>query len=61
MIICLHVKVKDLCDTNINVSNAIKLSHFEVEDLCETKCDALSIVENVLIYFNHTLNTIKEI
>ena len=25
----------NLCDTNINVSNAIKLSHFEVKDFCE--------------------------
>ena len=49
----------NLCDTNINVSNAIKLSHFEVKDLCETKCDALSIIENVLIYINHILNAIK--
>ena len=51
----------NLCDTNINVSNAIKLSHFEVKYLCETKCDARSIIENVFIYVNHTLNTIKEI
>ena len=34
----------NLCDTNINISNAIKLSHFEVKDLCETKCYALSII-----------------
>ena len=51
----------NLYDTNINVSNVIKLSHFEVKDSCETKCDALSNIVKVLIYVNHTLNAIKEI
>ena len=45
MIICLYVDVKDLCDTNINVSNAIKLSHLVVmKDLCETKIMSLVLL-----------------
>ena len=60
VIICLYIDVNDLCDTNINVINAIKLSHFEVKILCDTNVMCLSIIENILIYVNHTLNTVKK-
>ena len=65
VIIYLYLDDIPIFDTNINVSNAIKLfrfSHFKMKHLCETKVMHLtSIIENVLVYVNHTFNTIKDI
>ena len=61
VIICLYLDNTSIFEININVCNAIKLSNFEVKNLCETTVMHLSIIENILIYVNHTLNAITEI
>ena len=44
----------------ITLGNAIKLSHFDqVKIYVRLMCDALKYIENVFIYVNHILSTIK--